>query len=165
MGSPVTYVAYVDECEAVHQGHTYSMAASLIHDDAADEVAHAIRALTLPHSRKLHWYDEHKAERRTLLATTVAQLDGVEHLVVVLAGTTGGTRPERRRRKCLTRLLPELHGLGITTVVAEARESKQNARDVDLVQALRNQRLIKGPSGWTTRPGRRLRSWRSQTSP
>ncbi|WP_116948103.1 hypothetical protein [Jiangella endophytica] len=141
----MTAVAYVDECEAVHPGHAYSIAASMIEDDSAEEVADAIRALVLPRSRKLHWYDEHKTARRTLLAMTVAELAGIEHIVVVLATAPDGTRPERRRRHCLTRLLPELHDRGVAQVVAEAREAKQNARDVELLLALRNQKLIQGP--------------------
>ncbi|PSL08168.1 hypothetical protein CLV30_101135 [Haloactinopolyspora alba] len=141
----MTWTAYVDECEAVYRGHTYSLAASLIDTTAAEEIADALRAITVPRSRKLHWYDEHKTERRTLLARTVAELAGVEHLVVVLAAAPSGTRPERRRRQCLTRLLPELCDLGVTQVIAEAREAKQNARDVQLLLGLRNQKIISGP--------------------
>lgn len=138
----MSWTAYVDECEVVLGGHAYSMAASLVDDGDTEAVADALLPLKFPGSGKLHWYDEHKTDRRKLLATTVAQLAGVEHVVVVLATTPPGTPPNRRRRQCLMRLLPELRSLGVSHVIAEARESKQNARDVQSVFALRHQRLV-----------------------
>jgi len=83
-------------------------------------------ALRIKRQHKLHWHME-PARRRRLIAQTVAELDAL-HLVVVRS-CLPGENSERRRRKCLERLLYELDQHAVTCVCAEAREAKQNARD------------------------------------
>jgi len=51
---------------------------------------------------------------------------------------------ERRRRLCLRRLLCELDAAGVAQVHLEAREARQNGRDLQLLGALRAQQAI-GP--------------------
>ncbi len=86
--------------------------------------------------RKLHWHDESEARRRKI-AAAVAGLD-VLHLVVIRTGCHASERSERRRRKCLERLLLELEAAGVADVCMEARERHQNDRDVDLLKTMRS---------------------------
>ncbi len=89
--------------------------------------------------RKLHWYHE-TPKRRRWIVDTLAELAAL-HLVVVRAGLPG-ERSEKRRRKCLEKLLYELHRAGVGHVSVEARQQKQNGRDRDLLAALRARRQL-----------------------
>ncbi|SDU75766.1 hypothetical protein SAMN04488563_5034 [Jiangella alkaliphila] len=142
----------VDECEAVRAGHSYSLAASIIPSDRLDTVRDAVTALTPRNRSKLHWHDAETTERRLQLVQLVADLDAIEHVAVVLS-TRPAERPERRRRHCLGRLLPELHDLGVSRVTAEAREAKQNQRDRQFLDGLRAQGLVPATLRLDHRPG------------
>lgn len=136
------WTAFVDESEPddrVDPG-VYMLAAALVEGDQYDNVGKALRALLLPGQRKLHWHDE-SAPRRARLASTLAQLE-VLHLVVVRIGGLDGERSERRRRLCLQRLLPELDQAGVTRVVFESRQRKQNLADRGLLDVLRAQKRL-----------------------
>ncbi|MCA1672422.1 MAG: hypothetical protein LC799_09535 [Actinobacteria bacterium] len=52
---------------------------------------------------------------------------------------------EQRRRLCLRRLLCELDDAGVAQVHLEAREARQNGRDLQLLGVLRSQQAI-GPT-------------------
>lgn len=142
----------VDECEAIREGHTYSLAASLIETKKLDDVRDAMRALTPPGMAKLHWHDAETTTQRLQLAQAVADLRFVEHIVVVLAGHAA-ERPERRRRRCMARLLTELHDLAVEHVLIEAREPKQNARDRQFLDSMRAQRRIPATLRMDHEPG------------
>lgn len=142
----------VDECEAVRVGHSYSLAASIVPAGRLASVRAAVTAKTPGNRSKLHWHDAETAGRRLQLAEMVAGLDAVEHVVVVLA-TRAAERPERRRRRCLGRLLPEPHDLGVGLVTAEAREPKQNQRDRQFLDGLRAQGRVPASLRLDHRPG------------
>jgi len=101
----------------------------------------AVRALLLRGQHKLHWRDENE-QRRKLLTAAVADLEAL-HLVVVHVDLQASS--ERRRRLCLRRLLCELDDAGVAQVHLEAREARQNGRDLQLLGVLRSQQAI-GPT-------------------
>ncbi|WP_409489437.1 hypothetical protein [Amycolatopsis sp. cmx-11-12] len=85
-------------------------------------------------SSKLHWYPMDHQEKLDV-AKRVADFD---ELHVVTVGTpVRPKRQERGRALCLQRLVVELHGVGVDTLVAEARQADLNKRDVDSVRHAR----------------------------
>ena len=123
--------------------HTYLLAAAILHDQHATEVAQRMAQLR-PRSgqpTKLHWHGESPQSRKTI-TQTITQIPAL-HVVVVRSG-----RPrepaERRRRKCFERLAHEFTVLGVEHVTAEARERKANERELQYFNQLRTSRVI-GP--------------------
>ena len=70
-----------------------------------------------------------------MITHAVAGYD-LEHLVVVRAGAAND-RPERRRRKCLERLLHELETKAVDDIVLESRGPADDRRDIEMLNALR----------------------------
>ena len=131
----MSWCAYVDESEPDprYSPGTYVLAAALIERQDEEAARTALAALRLKGQHKLHWHDEDRS-RRKLLTETIADLPAL-HLIVVKVDVNASS--ERRRRLCLTRLLPELDRHGVPKVCLEARESKQNARDMQILAAMR----------------------------
>ena len=136
----MSWCAYVDESEPDprYGPGTYVLAAALIDQQDHEAARATVAALRLRGQRKLHWYDEDRS-RRKLLTDAIADLPAL-HLIVIRVDTNAS--PERRRRLCLARLLPELDRHGVPEVYLEAREAKQNARDLDILAAMRARRQV-----------------------
>jgi len=134
----IAATAYVDESLRIHEG-LYVLAAVIVVDTQADRHRERLRALLLRGQRRLHWRDE-SSKRRALLIRTVGQLPHTG--VVVIATGVPPRRQERARRKCIERLLAELAGRGVASVVFERRHQELDARDRAMVAALRRQRSI-----------------------
>ena len=128
--------AYVDESYDLTIG-VYILTASIV--DGADSagVLAALHELR-PRGGKLHWYESDAAHRLDL-AKAVGALE-LEHMTVIGRGC--GARTERARRKCMERLLPDLDGAGVDTVVLEARQQANNRHDINMVDACRRKKLI-----------------------
>jgi hypothetical protein len=62
--------------------------------------------------------------------------------VVVRCLPTAKDHPERRRRKCLERLLIELEILGVTAAVLESRGTHQDSLDMKMLGHLRTQHTV-----------------------
>ncbi|RUQ02852.1 hypothetical protein D8M34_17595 [Microbacterium sp. HSID17254] len=148
----MSWCAYVDESEPDPRfgPGAYVLAAALI-DQVDQEAARVtMAALRLRGQRKLHWHDE-DAPRRQLLTDTNAGLPAL-HLIVVTVDVPA--RSERRRRLCLARLLPELDRHGVREVYTEARETKQNGRDLQILAAMRARREVGSGLRVYHQPGR-----------
>ncbi|MFD7958679.1 hypothetical protein ACFV4X_35030 [Streptomyces ardesiacus] len=114
--------------------HTYVLAVTLVAATELEPVRQAMLALRAPGQRKLHWHTE-SARRRAAIVDRIASLP-IRHVAVVRDGLPG-EQPERRRRKCLARMAWELDQRGVTRLVAESREAKQNGRDLAVFGYLR----------------------------
>jgi hypothetical protein len=136
------WLAFVDESESNRQADpdTYLLAAALVHSEDYDTVSEQMRALRLPHQKKLHWSDDRN--RHEYITSTIAELD-VLHVVVVRDSTPDET-VNRRRKKCLERLLYELDDRGVIHVSCEARQKKQNEQDVKIMTHMRTTKQIRG---------------------
>lgn len=134
--------AFMDESESDRKADpgTYILAAALIDPDALDKVRAQIRTLLIPRQRKLHWRDE-SIRRRVAIAETIAGLDSL-HVVVARTSDNPHEASERRRRKCLERMVYELDRRGVDLIVAEGRESSQNMSDMKVFNALRSNQTI-----------------------
>jgi len=134
--------AYVDESEP-SSGGTYLLGCALVRSGDTDAVRSVLRAARRSGERKVHWHDRLPGERPAL-AELVAELP-VEHLLVV-RDECHDEPSERRRRKCLEYLLWLLDAAGdVESVTLEARQARQNARDMQLLKVLRSSRIV-GPS-------------------
>ena len=137
----MSWHAFVDESESdrLRDPDTYLLAAAVLGVEDLVATRSAVDGLLLRGQRKVHWHTESPRRRRTII--TAIRAMPVRHLVVVRDGRSGESA-ERRRRKCLERLLVELDTMGVERVCLEAREAKQNSRDLDFVQAMRAARAL-----------------------
>jgi hypothetical protein len=135
---PIAATAYVDESVRARDG-LYVLAAVIVADAQADRHREALRAMLRHGQRRLHWRDE-SGKRRGLLASTVGLLPH-SGTVMIATGVTP-RRQERARRKCIERLLAELAGRGVASVVFERRHEELDARDRAMVAALRRQHSV-----------------------
>ncbi|KAB2977489.1 hypothetical protein F8R89_00980 [Streptomyces sp. SS1-1] len=90
---------------------------------------------------KLHWSEMDRKERMKA-AQAVADQDGLH--IVSVGSPVPRRKQERARSKCLSTLIFELHGFGVSHLCLEAREKELNARDIRTVATARQTVLPKG---------------------
>ncbi|HWE91368.1 MAG TPA: DUF3800 domain-containing protein [Pseudonocardiaceae bacterium] len=123
--------AFADESFQEHPDDGfYILAAAIFEPSAHEDVRAVMRGLRGRHPSKLHWKDLERYQRRTAIKT-VADLDGFH--VVTIGSPVPSRRQERARAACLTRLVWELHALGVRALHMEARQPELNRRDVRTV--------------------------------
>jgi len=83
---------------------------------------------------KLHWNHLARHQQQSALKQ-VAALPGFH--VVTIGSPVPQRRQERARAGCLRHLVVELHGVGVTQLLMEAREQELNQRDVRTVTGAR----------------------------
>ncbi|MCT9931671.1 hypothetical protein N5079_15765 [Planotetraspora sp. A-T 1434] len=127
--------AFVDESCRVRADDdcVYVLAAVLLHSEGLDHVRSLMDTLRYGKTPTVHWRTE-RVPRRSLIAQAVASIDFASVVAVSLHASAG--RPERARRHCLLRLLPELSARGVETVVFESRR-EQDAADRAILTVLR----------------------------
>lgn len=138
-------IAFLDE-SAPRQDRepgAYLVAAAILvrenHPAAREQMAR-MKPKGLP---KAHWHQQPDQRQRRALVAAVAALPATQ-LVVVRVGAPD-VRPERRRRICLERMAYELGQLGVHEAVIESRGAADDARDLNLLQALRRQHALAAP--------------------
>ncbi len=104
------------------------------------EVAETAREVMLQlrgrrQTTKLHG-NEMSTPQRLAAAKTLADLDGLH--VVTVGAPVPAKRQERARAQCLTRLVVELVGYGVTDLWLEARTATLDRRDVTTVTGARH---------------------------
>ena len=114
---------------------SYLLSVVLAEQQDAARIAEAMLALVFKGTPKLHWRDE-IPRRRLQIVQALAELPAAA-LVVVRSRPDVAERPERRRRKCLERLLPLLAARGCSELILESRGAKDDARDRYLLDTLR----------------------------
>lgn len=139
--------AYVDESYDLTIG-VYILTASIIDLTEAEEIRCALHTLRTG-AGKLHWYksDPH---RKLDLAKAVGAL-GLDHLAII--GRGQNLHPERARRKCMERLLPEVESAAVDMVTFEARQSRNDRQDRELIAVCRRKRLLSARLHATFVPG------------
>ncbi|MCI2422193.1 hypothetical protein MOQ72_32655 [Saccharopolyspora sp. K220] len=136
-------VAYGDESFREHLEQGFYVLASVVFDaPILDDAREMLLALRGKH-RKLHWYEMEEVEQQRVVKQ-LADLDGMH--VVVIGSPVPMQKQERARAKCLTQLVLDLHGLGVDSLVLEARTAELNRRDVLTAAAARRSLLPK--DGW-----------------
>jgi hypothetical protein len=134
-------LAYLDESgsDSKKDPDTYLLVAALCSDLIVDPTRASLSSLRLKGQLKLHWRDE-SAGRPKKIASLVAGLP-VEHLVVVY-NAHPGEKIERRRRRCLERILFELDQRQTTIAVFESRGPADDRRDRELMTTLRTKGAV-----------------------
>ncbi|MFJ5305220.1 hypothetical protein [Streptomyces sp. NPDC088350] len=134
-------LAFMDESESDRKADpdTYLLAVTLVQPQTLDPTRATMLSLRAPGQRKLHWHSE-SSRRRAFVIERIAALDA-QHLIVVRDGRPGEAS-ERRRRKCLARTAWELDLRGVTRLIAESREARQNGRDMKTIAYLRSNGTI-----------------------
>lgn len=126
--------AWVDESTYFsHPKHGFYVLASAI-AKAGDcrHIRQHLRNLVRSSWDRLHWHEEEKQDRDNI-CETISKLP-VDHLAVT--SISDQKRQERARRKCLERLLFELHGRGVSQVWLESRQTALNRKDQQMVSTL-----------------------------
>ncbi|WP_146247032.1 DUF3800 domain-containing protein [Curtobacterium sp. MCLR17_053] len=127
--------AYVDESEpGGGRDHTaYVLAAVIISVSISDAARADVRAATPRRMRKLHWYEALPSQR-------ISWLDLLRHAVAVIVVRYDGAvaRTERRRRRCIERLVHELELRKVGHVVLETRGPARDKDDRAMFDALRD---------------------------
>lgn len=121
---------------------TYILAAAIIDDSTVAVARDKISKLLLPDQRKVHWWHE-SDKRRDLIASTIGNV-GISAVVIVRVGPLDN-RDERRRRKCLERLLSELEEMNCGELILESRGRNDDERDRQMLHALRSARRVTSP--------------------
>ncbi|MBT2503433.1 DUF3800 domain-containing protein [Curtobacterium sp. ISL-83] len=127
--------AYIDESEPGGGRDTtvYVLAAVVVRDAVRESARDEIRSATPRRMRKLHWYEALPSQR-------LSWLDLLRHAASVLVIRYEGApcRCERRRRRCLERLVHELELRDVHHVVLETRGSARDRDDRAMFNALRD---------------------------
>jgi len=119
----------------------YVMAAVIAGAQHADALRDGVRPLLRKGEKKLHWRTD--ADRRhDSVIGAIVELP-IEAFVVVRRGPATD-KSERRRRKCLETLLPELTLRGCDHLVMESRGPTDDRRDRDMLDAMRAKKEIVG---------------------
>lgn len=130
--------AFVDESEPGGglDHTTYVLAAVLLLHDALDDARRDVETARPPRMRKLHWYEALTTQR-------ISWLDLLRHAVEVLVIRYDGApaHPERRRRRCLERLVHALDARGVNELVLESRGPQLDRNDRKVFDAFRNRGL------------------------
>jgi hypothetical protein len=137
------FTAWLDESgsnQDVDPG-TYILSAAICEEPYVDHARETMRKLLRTKGGKLHWRDEDPS-RQENISKTIASLK-VEHLVVVRSDATTD-HPERQRRLCVERMLPELVSLGVGTAIFESRGPHDDLRDHKTLDYLRRKRMLGG---------------------
>lgn len=118
--------AYVDESARVAAPGLYVLAAVGVLEDQVQEVVAVLRSGLRHRRRRFHWREEEHADQEAM-----AKLFGSLGLLSVVAVATpvDKARPERARRRCLTRLLWELEQRDVRDVLFESRGDAQDLLD------------------------------------
>lgn len=135
--------AWLDESFREHETAGFYIIAATVLDPAVAGTARlTMRGLKGPRdTAKLHWNEMDRTERKDAAQTVAAQ----EGLHVVSVGSPVPRRKqERARSKCLSALIQELHGFGVSRLCLEAREDELNARDIRTIATVRQTVLPKG---------------------
>ncbi|WP_245743630.1 hypothetical protein [Lentzea fradiae] len=144
----VSLHAFVDESR---RNDTYLLAAAVVSPGQLTKLRKLLTGLRMPNQRGLHFKKETPARRRQILSTL---LQAVVHVDVYLACCRTGE--ERARRTCVARLTSDMVKLGVTRLVFDSREVRD---DHDLLTI----RTALGPLAWergcstSTCPARTIR--------
>jgi hypothetical protein len=126
----------LDESFREHETNgVYVLAACVLAPLVSPEVRDLmLRLRGVRRTDKLHWHEMDRAQQKEA-AKRLADVDGVS--MVAIGVPVPRRRQERARAMCLAALVPELHNLGVRQMLAEARTSELNRRDVRVVSEAR----------------------------
>lgn len=139
-------VAWLDESRSNHEldPNTYLIAAAICFQEHVDDARALMAGLKKKAERKIHWRDDDD-KRHLEMTQAIAGMEAVEHVVVVRSRPEDpADTSERRRRKCLERILFELTSMEVGHAILESRGPADDKRDMDMLGHLRRTRALPG---------------------
>ncbi|MEO3813782.1 DUF3800 domain-containing protein [Sphaerisporangium sp. B11E5] len=130
--------AYLDESMRPEAG-IYVLAAVLVPSSSAGAHRAALRGLLIGRQPRLRWRDE-GPKRRLEIAYALAELS--LDMIAVVGAEMPMSKQKRARRKCMERLYWRLARRRVHRVIMESRGAAGNREDLDMVNAMRAQRLL-----------------------
>lgn len=132
---------FVDESmsDRAQDSRAYILGATICQTADLSTVRQEIAGLRLRGQRKVHWREESDKRRRQIVEL-IARLP-LEHVAVVRHGRPGD-RPERRRRHAMERLLYELDQADVRDITFESRDSRNDSRDIEMLNAIRSRGVV-----------------------
>ncbi|NGY62101.1 hypothetical protein G7043_24520 [Lentzea sp. NEAU-D13] len=127
--------AFVDESR---RNNTYLLAAAIVDPGELTKLRKLLMGLRMPNQRELHFKKETPARRKQILS---ALTPAAVHVDIYLACCRRGE--ERARQNCVARLTDEVLKAGVTRLVFDSREVRD---DHDLLTI----RTALGKSAWGT---------------
>ncbi|MEV6240008.1 hypothetical protein [Lentzea sp. NPDC051838] len=127
--------AFVDESR---RNATYLLAAAIVDPGELTKLRKLLMSLRMPNQRELHFKKETPARRKQILSALAA---AVIHVDIYLACCRKGE--ERARQACVARLTDDVLKAGVTRLVFDSREVRD---DHDLLTI----RTALGKSAWGT---------------
>ena len=126
--------AYADESMRTSGGESmYLLGATLFYDE--NPRLDALVRLKSMGAAKLHW----RELGREAQVDVMSAIGGIAAMTTVVVGTPMNPhKQERARRKCLETMIGILIGQGVDELVLEARDSKLDRRDVQLMNAIKS---------------------------
>jgi hypothetical protein len=134
-GRFVSLHAFVDESR---RNNTYLLAAAVVSPGHLTKLRKLLNGLRMPNQRELHFKKETPTRRKQILS---ALASAVVHVDIYLACCRKGE--ERARQTCVARLTTDLQKIGVTRLVFDSREVRD---DHDLLTI----RTALGKSAWGT---------------
>lgn len=90
-----------------------------------------------------HWRAERREKERR---AAVAALEQIPHgTVSIVLPYSDRTKQERARRRCMERLLFELAAGGVSDIIVEARGKKDDRKDLETLDFMRQRRMLPAP--------------------
>ena len=136
-------IAFVDESfkrfGSTASNH-YALAAFVVPEDRQCDVRTSLLASRLRGQIEIHWRDENR-ERQHFLIEQLLRLK--MDITYVCRVADAREKQERSRRMCMQTLLMELGAMGVTQVIADGRQRRQDAQDVELVRQLRDKGWVR----------------------
>ncbi len=145
--SPRVLRAYIDESyRGMGDGHgVYLFAATLLWSDAEEDVRETLRRALPGRMHRFHWRNDRRTVRQQAV-TTVLGL-GVPHIVVFQV-EIDRRRQERARQHAQWQLTIDLVSRGVSELVYEARERKQDEKDQRTIMAIRKAEVVPPTTGF-----------------
>ena len=126
--------AYADESMRTSGGASMYLLGATLFDDDSPGLETLIR-LKSKGAPKLHW----RELGREAQVDVMKAIGGIPAITTVVVGTPMNPhKQERARRKCLEAMIGILIGQGVNELVLEARDSKLDRRDIQLVNAIKS---------------------------
>ena len=132
-------LAFADESVRIISIQPMYLLGATIFEDEFDSNIGKLCELKKPSAPKLHWREMGRSAQ-ALSLQVIAGANAVT--VVIIAAPVNPRKQERARRKCMEALLPILEKDGIDELIMESRNDVLDARDREMVSAMKAKGLL-----------------------
>lgn len=127
-------IAFMDESLRRRGKGLYLLALAIVVADDLDDARHRVRSVLRPRQPRFHWRNDAEPERTAML-TELAEISRLT--VAGYAYQPMPTRQDRARALCLERVTWDLNTLGVSHLVIESREPRNDKKDAATIEQAR----------------------------